>query len=123
MKIYSYIISIIILFFTNSIYTQKLKSSKTNTIKNLEISLCFENGDGFTEFNIDEIEKYVIETIGVEDDNFKERILISTRLSDIHYINTPSTNPTLTTLCNFDGFSSFTDIAINSKKKYLFVLI
>lgn len=119
MKIYSYIISIIILFFTNSIYTQtqKIKSSKINTTKNLEISLCFENGDGFSEFNIDEIEKYVIETIGVEDDNFKERILISTKLSDIHYINTPSTNPTLTTLCNFDGFSSFTDIAINSKKE------
>jgi len=117
MKINSYIIYIILLFFTNNICAQKLKSSKKITTKNLEISLCFENGVGFSEFNINEIEKYVIETIGIEDDNFKEQILISNKLSDIHYINNPSTNPTLTTLCNFNGYSSFTDIAINSKKE------
>ena len=117
MKINSYIIFIIILFFANHICAQKLESTIEKTTKNLEISLCFENGDGFFEFNIDEIEEYVIQTIGVENDNFKEQILISTRLSDIHYINNPSQNPTLTTLCNFDGFSSFTDIAINSKKE------
>lgn len=117
MKINSYINFIIILFFTNHICAQKLESTIEKTTKNLEISLCFENGDSFFEFNIDEIEEYVIQTIGVENDNFKEQILISTRLSDIHYINNPSQNPTLTTLCNFDGFSSFTDIAINSKKE------
>ena len=117
MKINSFFIFIIILFFSNHICSQKLKSSEKTSTKNLEISLCFENGNGFSEFNIDEIEEYVIQTIGVENDNFKEQILISTKLSDIHYINNPSQNPTLTTLCNFDGFSSFTDIAINSKKE------
>ena len=85
--------------------------------QNLEINLCDDNGDGYSNFNIEEIENYVLQTVGAENDYFLEEVLISTSNGNIYSINSPSNNPNSSLLCNLEEYGSFTDIAINSNQE------
>jgi hypothetical protein len=102
----NYFLTIILTLITTSVVCSQ----------NLEINLCDDDGDGYSDFNIEEIEKFVLKSAGLKDDNYKEQVLISTYFSDIISIENPSTNPTLSTLCDLSSIA-FTDIAINSKKE------
>lgn len=89
---------------TNIVYSQSL-----------EINLCDDNGDGYSNFNIEEIEDYVLQTIGEENDSFQEQILISTSEGNILRLDSPSSNPSITPLCNY--VYSITDIAVDLNKE------
>ena len=102
----NYFLTIILTLITTSVVCSQ----------NLEINLCDEDGDGYSDFSIEEIEKFVLQNVGLKNDYYKEQVLVSTYFSDIQSIDNPSTNPTLSTLCDLSS-SAFTDIAINSNKE------
>jgi len=85
--------------------------------QNLEINLCDDNGDGYSNFIIEEIENYVLQTVGAENDYFLEEVLISTSQGNIYSVNSPSNNPNSTILCQSEGGGGFTDIAIDSNQQ------
>ncbi len=101
----------------NFFLTILLSILTTNIVcsQNLEINLC--DDDGYSNFNIKEVENYVLETIGAENDYFLEEILISTSNGNIYSINSPSKNPSSSLLCNIKDYGGFTDIAINSNQE------
>lgn len=111
-----------VFFFLVSIcsYGQKSKNAKRLKNQNLEISLCDDDGDGFSLFKIDELEDFVKNSIGKENDFYKEQILISTYFGNIISIDNPSTNITSSFFCNNTSSTSMTDIAINSKKEIFY---
>ena len=106
-----------LLITTATIYSQDKKATKKPfkkiTNQDLQLNLCAD--DGFADFVITEIEDYVIQNIGLDNDSFKEQVLISTENGNIYAVNTPSSNPNIAFVCKFND--SFTDIAVNSNKE------
>ncbi|WP_299272547.1 T9SS type B sorting domain-containing protein [uncultured Psychroserpens sp.] len=106
--IYLYLVS-------NVIYSQNSSSYNRLTNQNLAITLCDEDADGYMSINVHEIENYVIQTVGVENNYFLEEVLVSSSTGNIYSIYSTSNDPYISTLCNLNG--SFSDIAVNSNQQ------
>ncbi|WP_298898510.1 T9SS type B sorting domain-containing protein [uncultured Psychroserpens sp.] len=110
------LISLVIsLSLVNVIYSQNSSPYNRLTNQNLAITLCDEDGDGFMSINVHEIENYVIQTVGVENNYFLEEVLVSSSNGNIYSIYSTSNDPYISTLCNLNG--SFSDIAVNSNQQ------
>ena len=66
---------------------------------NITLTFCDDNNDGFLTFNTDELKDFGIQGIGGLDDALKEQILVSSAYG-VFAINTPSTSPTIETICD-----------------------
>jgi gliding motility-associated-like protein len=110
-----FLVLFILIIKTETLCSQNYISSDRLTNQNLELKVCDDNGDGFTSLIIKEIEDYATQTIGIENNYYLEQVLISTSKGYIHAVNFPSSNPSISTLCNLGG--SLTDIAVNSNQE------
>ncbi|MFT6197285.1 MAG: gliding motility-associated-like protein [Nonlabens sp.] len=84
--------------------------------QDLEINLCDDNGSGYANFNIEEIENYVFQTVGLEDEYYSEEILVSTSNGNLISIKNPSNNPNSSLLCDITT-GGIGDIAVNSNQE------
>ncbi len=93
----------------NSIY-KTIPPNKSNRNDVLELDFCDVDGDGYMEFNMDEIAEQVLQLTGLGNDD-TESILISTNSGVILKINTPSMNPNIQEICNSRNI--YADVAVD----------
>lgn len=112
-----YLLLLFTSFSFGALHAQQLNQKINN--QNLQINICDDDSDGFYNFNINEIEDFVIKNIGISNSNLQEEILISTQNANVISIKNPSSNLSISTFCNLGASANgrFTDIAINSKKE------